>query len=59
MRRRARGRIEIDGRREGDRDTAKHVGSELERSLKGAKKRETDKNGDRRTKKTLCQKCRH
>lgn len=38
-----------DRRKEGERDrgAAKHVGFELGRSLRGARRRETDKNGDR------------
>lgn len=35
----ARGRIEIDGKRERDRDAAKHIGSDFERSLRCARKR--------------------
>ncbi len=39
------------GRRDGD--AAKHVGFELEKGLRGARKRETDKNGDRKTEKPM------
>lgn len=36
-----------------DRGAAKHVGFELERNLRGARKRATDKNGDRKRQKPM------
>ena len=52
---RMEGERERERERERDRGAAKHVGFELGRSLRGARRRETDTHGDRKRQKPMSQ----